>query len=414
MNRSWLNISLIFLFVAAFLGSLLRLMSFQSVGINYSFLLHAHSHIAFLGWLYNVLFVILLYAFISGEEAKKKSYRNIFWVIQAANLGMLFSFPVQGYGPVSISFSTLHILASFLFTYRFLKDAGANPDNSGKHYLSFRFIKAASFFMVLSTLGPLSLGPIIQLTGSGSNLYYNAIYFYLHFQYNGWFSFAVLGLFFWTLENKKNNFSIKQGKLFYTLMLISCIPACLLSFLWTKPHPVVYVTASVAAIVQLAAFFIFLTFLTRIKLQWKEPLSKWEHFLIFFSLFSFGIKVVLQAMTSLPYFADLAYTIRDFTIGYLHLVFIGFITFFLFAFLIRYGELRLSSIGRTGLFLFSSGFVISELILFVQGILIWQAHSLFPYFAPVLFFFSLLVLAGSLFLIINRFKRPGRGFFQPL
>ena len=149
MNRTWLNISFLYLFVIAVLGGLLRLMAFVPTGLNYSNLLHTHSHIAFLGWIYNILFTIIIYSFLKPEKQKKKTYSVIFWLTQIANLGMLFSYPFQGYGAVSISFTTMHIFCSYAFAFYFLKDAKSSSDNYSKHKLQFSFIKAAIFFMKL-------------------------------------------------------------------------------------------------------------------------------------------------------------------------------------------------------------------------------------------------------------------------
>ena len=50
--------------------------------------------------------------------------------------------------------------------------------------------------MLLSTLAIWSIPPIMIKMGAGSPIYQAAVQFYLHFQFNGWFIFAVLGLFF--------------------------------------------------------------------------------------------------------------------------------------------------------------------------------------------------------------------------
>lgn len=398
MNKYWLNTSFIYLFIVALLGTILRLTGVTSLGINYNYFLHAHSHIAFLGWLYNTLFVILIYTFLLPEQRANK-YLIQFWLTQLANIGMLISFPLQGYGLYSISFSTLHILISYWFAYSFLKNANSNQENFNKHGSSFKFIKVSLFFMLLSSLGPFSLGPVIARTGTGSELYYNIIYFYLHFQYNGWFSFAVIGLFLRMLENNHIAFSEKKVEKFYHLMLLSSIPTYLLSVLWTKPPDKIYIIAGAAALIQLLALMVFFSIIADIKIQLKRQLNNWVYFLLSFSLFSLSAKVVLQLITSLPYFADLAYQIRGFTIGYLHLVLVGFISMFLFAFLIENGNFDLNKITKAGLLLFISGFVASEIIIFTQAIFTWLLQNLIPHYFSSLFYVSLLILCGTALLI---------------
>ncbi len=403
MNKTWLNTSLLYLLITALLGSVLRLMGFVSLGFNYSNLLHTHSHIAFLGWVYNILFALLIYSFLSPQKQSNKIYQSLFWLTQAANIGMLLSFPIQGYGLFSIAFSTLHILTSFGFTYQFLKDASLNPDN--KQRLSFKFIKAGLFFMVISSLGPFSLGPILSANGGKSDLYYNAIYFYLHFQYNGWFSFAILGLFFRMLENNTISFSVKKGNLLRGLLFISVIPSYLLSVLWTKPHVSIYIIAGVSAFIQLTALIIFLSLIADKKFEIKSKFSGWVYFLMCFSLFCFCIKVILQFFTAFHYFADLAYQIRGFTIGYLHLVFIGFVSLFLFAFLVSHKELDLNRNNKTGMTLILLGFILNELLIFMQAISTWIAKSMIGYYySSLLFYVNLLIVAGIVLLIASRLR----------
>lgn len=404
MNRTWLNISFLYLFVIAVLGGLLRLMAFVPTGLNYSNLLHTHSHIAFLGWIYNILFTIIIYAYLKPEKQKKKTYQVIFWLTQVANLGMLFSYPFQGYGAISISFTTMHIFCSYAFAFYFLKDAKSNSDNFSRHKLSFSFIKAAIFFMILSSLGPFALGPIIAKTGSGSELYFNAIYFYLHFQYNGWFTFAVAGLFFRLLENFQISFSQSNAKLFFALMLIACFPAFLLSVLWINPQNSIYFFAGAGALMQLVALFILLITVKSLFRKLKEKVAGWAYFLFGFSLFSFSLKIIFQMASAFPAVAEIAFQIRNFIISYLHIVFIGFVSFFIIAFLISVNEFSLGKRYKAGLLLFVSGFIASEVLLYIQGIGIWSNLYVLPAYTRVLFWVSLPMVIGAAFLIRTDFS----------
>src|SRR5215210_4167580 len=92
-------------------------------GFNYKYLLHAHSHVAILGWLYSAFYVGIIQAYLPIEIQQKKKYWWQFWLAQLSVLGMLLSFPVQGYALYSITFSTLHIIISYFFIYHFLSDA---------------------------------------------------------------------------------------------------------------------------------------------------------------------------------------------------------------------------------------------------------------------------------------------------
>jgi hypothetical protein len=115
--RNLFKIPFLFLFIAAVMGLFLRYMMMAPVpGVTFSYLLHAHSHVMFLGWIFNVLFLVFV-----TEFTDEKNFKVIFWILQILVVGMLVSFPLQGYGLFSIVFSTLHIFAGVAFIFFFLK-----------------------------------------------------------------------------------------------------------------------------------------------------------------------------------------------------------------------------------------------------------------------------------------------------
>ena len=409
-KRNWLLVALGNLVVVAFLGLLLRWMFVAPVsGLNYKYLLHGHSHVALLGWLYTAVFVALLAAYLPPAYREKRTYAWQFWLSQGAVLGMLLSFPVQGYGLFSITFSTAHLLLSYWFIYRFLKDAGSAGTSEGKHGLSFRFVKAALFFLALSSLGPWAMGPIMASGHSGSDLYFNAIYFYLHFQYNGWLAFAVLGLLFWLLEHHHINFDPVYGRLFLRLLFWACLPAYLLSVLWTKPAAVIYAVGGAAALVQVVALALLLAVLWPVRRQLLNLFGSWGRGILLLAALAFVLKTLMQFSTAFPYMADLAYKLRFFIIGYLHLVLIGFVSSFLFAFFVQLGWLSFrGSLSRWGIGVFITAFVASEALLFLQGVLYWAGAGAIPAYNGILFWISVFLPLGiTLFFASQVRKRSG-------
>ena len=103
---------------------------------------------------------------------------------------MLISFPIQGYGFVSILFSTLSVFASYYFAVLFWKDLNRIPIQSVSH----SWFKLALLGNVISSAGPFSLAYMMASHHMQQNWYLASIYFYLHFQYNVWFFFACMGL----------------------------------------------------------------------------------------------------------------------------------------------------------------------------------------------------------------------------
>src|SRR5688572_17795755 len=118
--RRWFTVALFNLVVASSIGVVLRLIYIVEIPhVNFKPLLHAHSHVAMLGWMFIGLAVFLL-----GDETDHGPSRLSRWllvVVQLAVMGMLLSFPVQGYGPVSIASSSVHLLASYFIGWRIWK-----------------------------------------------------------------------------------------------------------------------------------------------------------------------------------------------------------------------------------------------------------------------------------------------------
>ena len=211
--------------LTASIGVLLRYNSlFPIREIVERYWIHAHSHIGFLGWVFMAL-AILGFAFLLPKSIKinRRIYRLMIYV-QVSVIGMLVTFPFMGYAAPSILFSTFHMALSIAFVWMFYKYAG-------KQILSNKFMKAGLIFMVISGLGPLALAPIIIGGHRETDWYDMAIYFYLHFQYNGWFTFAIFALLIKVLEQSGVNIAVGGGKLLYQLLVIGVIMTLALSAL---------------------------------------------------------------------------------------------------------------------------------------------------------------------------------------
>ena len=207
MQRSWVLTCLTNFLIAALLGLFLRYMFVNPLdGFNFRFLTHAHSHTAMLGWVYLMLYSLIVWRFIPKP---RKIYKRLFWMTEFAVIGMVLSFPFEGYAAVSISFSTLHIFCSYYFARLVWKDEAENELPERK------LLKTSLLFMLLSTLGVWCLGPAVAMTGAGSPFYNIAIQFFLHFQFNGWFLLAVLAIFFKTLNKTGLTMKQKEFKKFY-------------------------------------------------------------------------------------------------------------------------------------------------------------------------------------------------------
>src|SRR5665647_154052 len=109
--QQWIKISLISLATVALVGCILRYkIAFSLPFIDQKYLLHGHSHFAFAGWITQAL-MSLLVGYLAKEKGQQifTRYRFLLYTNLISAYGMLLSFPLQGYGKISISFSTLSI-----------------------------------------------------------------------------------------------------------------------------------------------------------------------------------------------------------------------------------------------------------------------------------------------------------------
>jgi len=396
MILKWIRYTYLYLIVAGLLGLFLRInLIFPIEGINFRHWVHAHSHVAFLGWIFNALFCAIIYAFIPEKVAR---YRTMFIALQIAVLGMLFTFPFQGYAAASITFSTLHIFLSWWFAVRFFRD---RKNSALSHTLSLSILKWGIVFMVISSVGPFALGAIMAQGLEVTSLNNLAIYFYLHFQYNGWFTFAVFGLFFWLLENKNILISSSTGKILLRLLVISCFTGYVLSALWTQPPAWLYGLAFLTAIVLLVSLAYLLIILKSVKDSIAAHFQKPLIFFFLFAFVSYCLKIFMQSASAFPYFADLAYRVRNLPIGFLHLVLLGFISVFLISWFFQTKLVKAQSAGAIwGFGLFVAGFVLSELIILTQPLFILAGKPL-PYGNEILAGVSVLMPLGFILLFLN-------------
>ena len=228
IKNSWGKISLAFFFIIALLGSIIRFAPFSDLIFNYKHIIHAHSHVAFQGWVYTALFLLITKLYLSEKLIKNGRYHIQFYLTVLTVMGLLISFAIQGYAFFSILLSSLFQALNYWFTYRFLRDV-QKSEKAITHSFSLKFIKIGFWMMILSTIGPWVVGILSAKGLSGSEYYHAALYFFLHFQYNGWFMFAILGLFFYFLEKYNISFKQKEAHSFYIFITVSVIPSYSLS-----------------------------------------------------------------------------------------------------------------------------------------------------------------------------------------
>lgn len=388
------NIALTYFLLVGFLGIFLRMFFVTPIAANFRYVVHAHSHIALLGWVYIGL-TTLIYRLYFQDSPKKKTYLRIFWFTNITIIGMLCSFPFQGYALFSITFSTLFLIASYFLAWFVFK----NIPPEYKNTYSYKCIRTALWYMVISSIGPWAIGGVMATLGNTSIWYKLSIYFYLHFQYNAWFLLVLCGIVFYLMEKYKLRIDTRDFKEFFLNVNAGFILTLFLSALWVEPPMIFYFLGGTGAIFQIMGFWYFYRILKKNWPLLKLRLSPFIGMLLKIAAVVLVAKLLMQLLSAHKYIADLSFQFPDFIIGYLHLVFLGIVSVCLFAFLLYFRLIRLP---RILFWTYFTGFVLSEVLIFYKGMSQWLGLPFFSeYFGMLVAVSSLLPLSVYLILLIS-------------
>lgn len=413
-RNTWLAISLVNLCIVALLGLLLRSKILFSIpGIDFKNLLHAHSHFAFGGWITLCLLTLMTYEILPADFSLNKKYKIGLIALLAAAAGMLFSFPFQGYGFVSIFFSTLFIFASYYYSWIFLIDLFKIKAHKAIVILCF---------VALASLCISSVGPFTLATHSVNTLLYrDAIYTYLHLQYNGFFTLAVFALLFNYLSKSLSEAALQQLRRFAVILSISVLPTLCLSYLWHFTNIFVKTFAIIGCITLLFAIAQFVIAMMSAK-SVIQSLSLFTRKIGLLAMIAFVIKTMVQIGLIFPIIGNKVFGDRAMIIAYLHLVMLGFITLFLLAYLTELGVLAPTRrTVRFSIVTFTTAVVANEIILTFQGLsaMFMISSTIYPlllWLAAIGLFLGALLIARnalSYFSLSSLHLKTNQNAFKP-
>jgi len=361
-----------------------------NISFPYKHVLHGHSHLAILGWTF--LSVVIIFLTIYWHKLKSKTEaKALIITLFLVTVAMFLTFLYQSYGLYSIIMSTAHIFIEYWtvsFIYRSIKRIHTMPKESKL------FIYASLISLVISSIGPFSLG-YISSVGLKETFWFDiAIYFYLHFQYNGWLFLFLIGLFLIILDNRKIPIHQPLLRLGFWIYVIALFPNFFASVLWVDHHSFVSTLAAIGTVGQwIAIISILLSFLRARKslLKQKSNVTRIMLGIIFFILFA---KSTMELGLITPGLASLVFETRSVIIGYLHLTLLGFISIFI---LVQYTMTNVLPINKytvIGFSIFLLGFTMNELLLFIQSLLTWLNIGTLTFYNTGLLIASLLLLIG--------------------
>lgn len=394
----WLSISILNLLFVAFLGLVLRYkIAYSLPFLNQKHILHSHSHFAFSGWITQTLMVLMIF-YLSKVLGKYINIRYN-WILYAnliSSYGMMISFVMQGYGLYSISFSTLNVFSFYAFAFYFWLDLNRIKEKS----TTILWFKAALVFGIISSFGAFNLAYMMANKMSNQDMYLSSIYFFLHFQYNGWFLFAGLGLF----NDKLEIITGERKKLYraFQLFCYACIPAYFLSILWMEFISNIYFLLIAAVIAQMIAWIIILKVYYKSRNLIRQKITNNGKILLILSAIAFTIKLILQSGSIHPELSHISYGFRPIIIGYLHLVLLGVTSIFLLGYIVSLQLITINKLLMSGIFIFVAGVIINELLLMIQGVAA-LSYTAIPYINEMLLVAAIILFSGILIMLISRF-----------
>lgn len=390
MPEKWLKIAFVNFGIAAIFGCLMRYAFVSGLDkLEYRYVMHAHSHVAMLGWLYQALFALIIALFLKADHTLPK-YNKLFWLSQLSVLGMAVSFPIQGYGLWSIFFSMAHVVFSYIFCRQMFKDLKYIQRSP-----SVLFLKTGFYLMILSTIALWLMGPVMSSSLKGSALYYGLVQFFLHFQLNGWYIFAALAILFKVLENRNIVVPMEQIRWFYRLLLLSCFLTFTLAVTWSTPLPILFLTNSLGVFIQLLAMVFLFVILRPLATHFPNSFERPVYILLGIAVTALSLKVLVQSAVIIPFIAKIAYTIRNFVIGFIHLLLLGGMTTLILAIGIDLNWLDIrNQIFKWGSWILLGAILATEVLLFTQGTLLWAGLGFIPQYYGIIFTASLFFPIG--------------------
>lgn len=395
----WLRFSVLNFLIVAVLGVLMRYKIAYSLPIvDQKHVQEAHSHFAFYGWITQIIYVLIiryLHGILSEQQLKK--YHTLLIANAISAYAMIPSFIYNGYYWASIAASTATLLISFVFFFFLLKDL------KGKQDLAKPWFLGGLFFAVISSVGVFNLSYMMMSGNITQTLYLASTYYYLHFQYNGFFIFSCIGLLIYSLKQIGAEIGQKENKLIFWLMFFGCVIGFGLSILYMKMPMWIFIAIVIATLAQtLGSVKLYLV----VKKNWTKLVlnfSPLHRFVLMYVGFAFFAKTLLQLGSNIPALSQFAFGFRNVVIAYLHLILLMCVSVFLINQILATNVFKMTKPVINGLKFLLLGIFLNEAMLGLMGIFSIKYVAI-PFAAEILLGVSLLMMI-SLFVILVNLKK---------
>lgn len=391
--KNWFWWGFLSLVVVAFYGTLMRYkIAFSFPFFEQKNLLYAHFNFAFSGWINHALYcglAYLIFPFLSSANQKKYKWLIVFNLICAYIAALLFTF--IGSKTDTIIFSALStLIIAILFAVFYIRDNKLIP----KDNLFSSWAITGLLLNILSVVGPFLLAYMMVSKTFTQDKYLIYKYYFLHFQYNGWFFFASMAML--TTILPKNFPNLNQ---YFKVFAATVIPTFFLSILWFKLPLWLYIITVITTIIQMIAWLYFIKKYIPLLINDKKP--SWVHIFMYAATFAMTVKFILQTISIIPSLSHFVFGFRSIIIAYLHLILLGVYSLFIIGYSLYNGFLSNSNSTKFATIAFLVGVVLNELVLGIQGAA-GLIYLPIPHINEALFAVTLLLFGSSIFIVISQ------------
>lgn len=396
--KIWFNIALANLCIVASLGVILRTkIIFDIPWVDYNLLVDTHGNFAFNGWVTIALLSLMLFEF-PGRAGTKKIYPWLLGGLVLCAYAALVTAPFKSTHKTSEYIAFAYTFFTYLFAFTFIADI-----RKTNVYKSVKVLAISSLiYLVLSSAGTIMLSYLFAIKSLNAILYRDALFGYLHMVYNGFFCLSVFAIAFNKVLHRGSITAHKTAYHFSVLLSATIIPSMFITFLW-------YDTIMAFHLISvLASILLFITFVwlirTAIHLRHEyHALAPAIRALVVLSVSAFAIKLFLQSLTIFHTINVQVFGNRSIIMGFLHLVFLGFVTLFLVAYFAQIGMLAINKrISKIALYWFAVAVIVNELLLMMQGLGTMLSINVLV-FNWFLWVAGLMLLSGTWLIALARF-----------
>lgn len=360
----WIRINLFNFLVVSILGVVMRYnLAFSLPGMVQIYWQESHSHFAFYGWVTSSIYLFIAQWLKQENPAiSTKRYQVLMLCNQIASYGMLVTFLYHGYYWLSIVFSAVALFCSFTYFVMLLKDT------RNITHTAVKWLLAGAFFAIWSSIGIAGLACFSSRKNELQVLYRASTYFYLHYQYNGFFIFSCIGILLFTLKQHGIYIAEKQNRIIFSGLLISTFLGYGLSLLWIE-----VLNHWSLLFLAVAALQLYSTgkLLWVLKVQWSviaKQFSKVQCVILKIAGLALLLKSVCQFFSAIPVLGAFAFSNINIIIAYLHLVLLMGISLFLIWKMLEYQKKRTALLHTIAIYSLGSGIILNEIILVISGV----------------------------------------------